>query len=102
VLHSPKLVDNVIHAYDIAAARISLSLCHSSRLLYATYNILASPPFSSKHSSSLSLEETGTIRLKGMQSEAIVYRDSYGVIHITADNEHDLFFAQGVVSHTLL
>lgn len=34
-------------------------------------------------------------RLKGIVGEATVYRDQWGIPHITADNESDLFFAQG-------
>ncbi|MCI0809825.1 MAG: penicillin acylase family protein, partial [Chloroflexi bacterium] len=34
-------------------------------------------------------------RLKGIVSGATVYRDRWGIPHITADNEPDLFFAQG-------
>jgi penicillin amidase len=36
--------------------------------------------------------------LKGIVGEATVYRDSWGIPHITADNEPDLFFAQGFVT----
>ncbi|MDP6667321.1 MAG: penicillin acylase family protein [Dehalococcoidia bacterium] len=36
-----------------------------------------------------------TQRLKGIVSGATVHRDRWGIPHITADNEPDLFFAQG-------
>ena len=36
--------------------------------------------------------------LKGMVSGAKVFRDSWGIPHITAENEPDLFFAQGFVT----
>ena len=39
----------------------------------------------------------GTVTLAGLQSEVEVYRDEYGVPHIYAENERDLFFAQGYV-----
>ena len=39
----------------------------------------------------------GTVSLQGITSEVQVYRDSWGVPHIYAQNEGDLFFAQGYV-----
>jgi penicillin amidase len=39
----------------------------------------------------------GTLPVAGLQGRAEVYRDKWGVPHIFADNEHDLFFAQGYV-----
>lgn len=37
----------------------------------------------------------GTITAVGLQAEVNIYRDEYGIPHIYAENEHDLFFAQG-------
>jgi penicillin amidase len=39
----------------------------------------------------------GVVKLKGIKAEVEIYRDSWGVPHIYADNEDDLFFAQGYV-----
>ncbi|MGD8487475.1 MAG: penicillin acylase family protein [Anaerolineae bacterium] len=39
----------------------------------------------------------GTIAVEGLDDEVTVLRDSWGVPHIYAANEHDLFFAQGYV-----
>lgn len=39
----------------------------------------------------------GTLTISGLQAPVTVYRDNYGIPHIYADNEHDLFFAQGYV-----
>ena len=39
----------------------------------------------------------GTIRLPGLHDQVEIFRDSYGVPHIYATNEHDLFMAQGFV-----
>lgn len=39
----------------------------------------------------------GTISPEGLEGEVDVFRDEYGVPHIFATNEHDLFFAQGYV-----
>lgn len=37
----------------------------------------------------------GTITLQGLQDEVQIYRDEFGIPHIYAQNEADLFFAQG-------
>jgi penicillin G amidase len=39
----------------------------------------------------------GTIVVKGLETEVHVYRDKWGVPHIYAQNQADLFFAQGYV-----
>jgi penicillin amidase len=39
----------------------------------------------------------GTLTVPGLQAEVQVLRDEWGVPHIYAENEHDLFFAQGYV-----
>jgi penicillin amidase len=39
----------------------------------------------------------GTLAVKGLEASAEVIRDQWGVPHIYAENEHDLFFAQGYV-----
>ena len=38
---------------------------------------------------------TSTLRLTGLIDAATIYRDRWGIPHIRAENEHDLFFAQG-------
>ena len=40
----------------------------------------------------------GTIVLDGLEGEVTVRFDEYGVPHIFAENEHDLFFAQGYLT----
>jgi penicillin G amidase len=40
----------------------------------------------------------GTLKLPGLQRPVTVLRDRWGVPHIYAQNEHDLFFAQGFVT----
>jgi penicillin amidase len=37
----------------------------------------------------------GVVKIEGLKSEVKVYRDNWGVPHIYADNEDDLFLAQG-------
>ena len=38
---------------------------------------------------------TSQLRLAGLRAEVSVWRDRWGVPHIDAENEWDLFFAQG-------
>ncbi|MEI2608912.1 MAG: penicillin acylase family protein [Candidatus Promineifilaceae bacterium] len=40
---------------------------------------------------------SGTIEAPGLEDTVEIYRDDYGIPHIYAANEHDLFFAQGYV-----
>jgi penicillin amidase len=42
-------------------------------------------------------EVDGEIQLSGLDGPVDVYRDQYGIPHIYAENQHDLFFAQGYV-----
>jgi len=39
----------------------------------------------------------GTIQVPGLEDRVEIFRDSFGVPHIYASNQHDLFFAQGYV-----
>src|SRR5512145_1985031 len=39
----------------------------------------------------------GTTEVQGLKSNVDIYRDSYGVPHLYAQNRTDLFFAQGYV-----
>jgi len=40
----------------------------------------------------------GTLQVPGLKRPVTVQRDRWGVAHIYAQNQHDLFFAQGVVA----
>ncbi len=42
-------------------------------------------------------QTSGTLQLPGLQEEVTIYRDDLGIPHIYAQNEHDLFYAQGYV-----
>ena len=42
-------------------------------------------------------QTSGTIRVPGLHAPASVVRDAAGIIHIRADDPHDLFLAQGYV-----
>ena len=39
--------------------------------------------------------QKNTLKVKGLQQKVEVLRDQWGVNHIYANNEHDLFFTQG-------
>jgi len=41
---------------------------------------------------------SGQLQLAGLRAPVRVLRDKWGVAHIYAQNEHDLFFAQGVIA----
>src|SRR3984893_14568298 len=41
---------------------------------------------------------SGQLRMPGLERPVHVLRDRWGVAHIYAQNQHDLFFAQGVVA----
>src|SRR6202795_4523815 len=41
---------------------------------------------------------SGQLQAKGLQQPVEVLRDRWGVAHIYAQNQHDLFFAQGFVA----
>ena len=43
-------------------------------------------------------QTSGTLKLSGLRSPVEVLRDKWGVSHIFAKNQHDLFFAQGFVA----
>lgn len=43
----------------------------------------------------LSGQEKGRLVVPGLTASVEIYRDNWGVNHIYAENEHDLFFAQG-------
>ncbi|MGB9593038.1 MAG: penicillin acylase family protein, partial [Anaerolineae bacterium] len=42
-------------------------------------------------------QTSGTLTVPGLQAEVRVLRDEWGIPHIYAQNNHDLFFAQGYV-----
>src|SRR5947199_7114874 len=43
-------------------------------------------------------QTSGTLSLAGLRQPVTVFRDTWGVAHIYAGNQHDLFFAQGYVA----
>jgi penicillin amidase len=47
------------------------------------------------NSNTVQAQEKNTLQLKGLKEKVEVLRDKWGVNHIYANNEHDLFFTQG-------
>ncbi|NQW78714.1 MAG: penicillin acylase family protein, partial [Chitinophagaceae bacterium] len=47
------------------------------------------------NSKSVQAQEKNTLQLKGLKEKVEILRDQWGVNHIYANNEHDLFFTQG-------
>ena len=47
------------------------------------------------NSTTVQAQEKNALQLKGLQEKVEVLRDQWGVNHIYANNEHDLFFTQG-------
>src|SRR5438045_1525660 len=43
-------------------------------------------------------QTSGNLKVEGLQQPVTVLRDRWGVAHIYAQNQHDLFFAQGFVA----
>lgn len=59
---------------------------NTSSLLLLIFSILFS---------NVSQSQVSYVSIKGLQKKVKVIRDSFGVNHIYAENEHDLFFSQG-------
>ena len=79
----------------------------SARTLFAAVLLLFSASAVGRHEGSSDLVEraqkanppiAGELKLDGLQSPVTVMRDNWGVAHIYAANQHDLFFAQGFVA----
>jgi penicillin amidase len=43
-------------------------------------------------------QTSGNLKIEGLQQPVTVLRDKWGVAHIYAQNQHDLFFVQGFVA----
>lgn len=65
--------------------------------LHAQQRTISASEFAEKARASLSTI-TGTLQLPGLKEQVDVLRDHWGVPHIYARNQHDLFFAQGFVA----
>jgi len=72
-----------------AALIASLSLC-------ATYQAYADTPAAAARKALAAA--SGELQVPGLHEPVQVLRDTWGVAHVYAKNQHDLFFAQGVVA----
>jgi penicillin amidase len=63
-----------------------------SRATLVALGLLVSPPLRAQGTPS---PASDTLRLAGLQQPVEILRDRWGISHIYAKNEHDLFFAQG-------
>ncbi len=90
----------------LRAASFFYLLCGCQLLLIAGYALGYQPPaVPSQSSKKLAAEARaalsvtrGRLKLPGLQLPVKVLRDYWGVPHIYAENQHDLFFAQGFVA----
>ena len=72
--------------------RILLSLISLSLILCILFTVLG---FTTVRRSFPKVN--GEIHVNGLDGSVEIYRDAYGVPHIYATSDHDLFFAQGYV-----
>jgi penicillin G amidase len=80
-----------------AITKISSCLLFSiSFLCTAAYAQETAKKINDRHRSSSTIR--GTFKVPGLQHAVNVLRDRWGVAHIYAQNQHDLFFAQGFVA----
>src|SRR5579872_5794821 len=75
-----------IHMTLLAAAALGGSLAHA-----------ADPDLRQRSAAAVAIIQ-GTERVPGLHHRVRVQRDSWGVAHIYAGDQHDLFFAQGFVT----
>src|SRR5262245_23655407 len=83
----------------------SLCVVLLAGLIFALANASAQPP-KPKHSTEELLKKAkqvvtqteGELKLPGLKEPVEVLRDRWGIAHIYAKNQHDLFFAQGFVA----
>lgn len=76
---------------DVSLARASLVFV-SLLVLAACGRTTPSPP-----ADPVPPQTSGTLQVRGLRAAVTVARDSWGIPHITAANDDDLFFAQGFV-----
>src|SRR5215217_4863650 len=67
-------------------------------LLLAAPPVRAAEPDLAARAKAALAQTSGTLRVPGLQKPVTVLRDSWGVPHIFAETQDDLFFAQGFVA----
>lgn len=95
------LVVSVILALLIVVMAIALVIVVRRPFPQRSGTIVMDTPDSCTAEETAADENTGVLceqlQLHGLQDEVHIYRDEYGVPHIYAQNQDDLFFAQGYV-----
>lgn len=72
--------------------------CALVLLLAFSSSALAQQPDPRAEAQAALAQTSGTLKLAGLTQPVEVLRDKWGVAHIFAKNQHDLFFAQGFVA----
>ena len=76
--------------------RILLGIFLTLILLTAVVAII-SPPLVRRTAKKSFPVEDGQIQIPGLDGQVDIYRDTFGIPHIYAETQHDLYFAQGYV-----
>lgn len=77
---------------------VALCFLFSSSLIWSSANAQEAPKAISDHAQASASIIRGKLRVPGLQNPVNVLRDRWGVAHIYAQNQRDLFFAQGFVA----
>jgi penicillin G amidase len=72
--------------------------CALCLLVSFSLQTLAQQPDARAEAQAALAQSSGTLKLTGLRARVEVLRDKWGVAHIFAKNQHDLFFAQGFVA----
>src|SRR5690349_12208550 len=83
--------------FVLGSAFISVLISSTSSAAAGREQSVGSSSLQTRAHSALSTVN-GTLKAPGLQQPVTVLRDRWGVPHIYAENEHDLFFAQGFVT----
>ena len=67
-------------------------------LTFAAYTQTSKQKDIASMAESVLAQTTGTLKLKGLQKAVKILRDEWGIAHIYAETQDDLFFAQGFVA----
>lgn len=76
----------------ISPATIALSVAVAAAAVFTAGFAIVGAPVAA---AATALPTADTLRIGGLQQPVEVLRDAWGIAHIYARNEHDLFFAQG-------
>jgi len=66
-------------------------------ILLAAVTAIISPPLVRRTAKKSFPTVDGQIQIQGLDGQVEIYRDAFGIPHIYAETQHDLYFAQGYV-----